>query len=273
MVTNDKRLTVKYRLADSSLQPKIDDLRDRYGMELIPAGAFSQEENLPLLRVTKRQLIIEHQGSNLFFHPSMALLRMINIKRGMTDRFLQAAGLTSGETLLDATMGLASDALIAAWAVGKKGKVVAVEGSVLLYLLVAEGLGNFGELIPAKAGKSDKLQAWEELIEASGRIETVYADHFSYLQALPDRSVDVVYFDPMFRDTLANSSPSIKPVKDLSVPEPLSEAAVEQACRAARRRVVLKERKGSGEFERLGFHILGGGKYSNICFGIIDIAH
>jgi len=48
-------------------------------------------------------------------------------------------------------------------------------------------------------------------------------------------------------------------------------AAVEQAKRIARRRVVMKEANGSGEFQRLGFSQVLGGKYSSVAYGIIDV--
>ena len=267
---SDKQLTLRYKLSTDKLKGKVDFFRQKYGLNLIPADFLPEKENWPLLRVTKHNLIIEHQSGNLFFHPSMALLRMINLKRGIEDRFLQAVDLKAGDIFLDATMGLASDALIAAWAVGQGGKVIAVEGSKLLYFLVSEGLTSLKGLKQIRNAKSEKLRAWKELAEAASRIETVCMDHYTFLQGLPDRSVDVVYFDPMFRDTLADSSPSIKPLKDLSIPEPLRAEAVTEALRVARRRVVMKERKGSGEFDRLGFKLISGGKYSNISFGIMN---
>lgn len=270
MINQDKQITINYKLTNKSLSHKVDFFRDKYGLNLIPANTMPSEANWPLLRVTKHNLILEHQGGNLFFHPSMALLRMINLKRGIKDRFLQATGLESGDIFLDATMGLASDTLIAAWAVGHEGKVIAIEASVLLHFLVSEGLASFRDLKPAKIRGTDKSAAWEELAEAADRIETVCSDHYAFLRKLPDCSVDVIYFDPMFRDTLADSSPSIKPLQDLSVPKALNAETVKEACRVARRRVVLKERNGSGEFQRLGFRLLDGGKYSSVSFGVID---
>ncbi len=32
----------------------------------------------------------------------------------------------------------------------------------------------------------------------------------------------------------------------------------------------MKEHSGSAEFARLGFEVVGGGKYSNVSFGVID---
>lgn len=261
-----------YKLSDSSLKPKIDYLSKKYNLELIPAPLEQNplEFNQPLLRVTKKQLIIEHQTGNLFFHPSMALLRMINLNRGIQDRFLEATNLRPGDIFLDGTLGLASDSLIAAWAVGKTGQVIALEGSKLIHFLVSEGLNELASLKIAPVKNKEKKNAWKNLALASRRIQTVYTDHLAYLKNLPSSSVDIVYFDPMFRHSL-NDSASIKPLKNLSLPEPLKLESINQACRVARKRVVLKERSNSPEFERLGFKIFEGGKYSKISFGIIEI--
>ncbi len=268
---NDSKDTLGYKLSNKKLAGRVDLIRARYEINLVPADDLPMSENRPLLRITKNQLRIEHQKCNLFFHPSMALLRMITIKRGITDRFLRAAGLAEGDTFLDATMGLASDSLIASWAVGKTGKIISIEGSSIIHLLVSEGLNSLEQLKPVRVSSQEKEEAWQELAEASSRVQTICADHLAVLKQLPDASVDIIYFDPMFRDTFADSS-SIKPLKDLSIPEPLGIETIKEACRVARRRIVLKERNNSGEFARLGFKVINGGKYSSISFGIIDLA-
>ncbi|MGZ4112572.1 MAG: class I SAM-dependent methyltransferase, partial [Tumebacillaceae bacterium] len=74
------------------------------------------------------------------------------------------------------------------------------------------------------------------------------------LRAQPDRSVDVIYFDPMFRRTVQKSD-AIEPLRLLGDDSPLSLEAVEEAKRVARRCIVLKERWYSQEFERLGFRL------------------
>lgn len=262
--------TVAYKLSNQNQRKIIEQLGEKYGINFLQVETLSGENDFPLLRVTKKHLYLEHKDLTLFFHPSMALLRMINIKRGVGDRFLEAVSLKEGDTILDATMGLASDALIASWAVGKRGKVIAVEYSPLIYLLVQDGLDKLKELAPGKIKNREKEEAWLELAKASSRIEPVWADHQSILEGLPDSSVDVVYFDPMFRATITSSS-SMKPIKEWSYPEPLKRETIQQACRVARKRIVLKERRYGGEFERLGFMLADGSKYSSIGFGIIDL--
>lgn len=262
--------TVQYKLSAANQEAYIEQLAERYEINMVPYGDSPAENNLPILRVTKKQLLLEHNNSTLFFHPGMSLLRMINIKRGEGDRFLDALSLAEGDILLDATMGLGSDALIASWALGERGKVFAVEHSPLIFMLVKEGLERLGRLTSPQVKSIEKKKAWLELAQASSRIEAICSDHLEVLKKLPDNSVDVIYFDPMFRTTV-KSSASIKPLKEWSNPAPVTQETINQACRVAKKRIVLKERRYSGEFVRLGFKTSAGSEYSSIGFGIIDL--
>jgi len=257
---------VAYKLAHKSLESKLDWIKKEVDIDLVPIS--NAHSDLPVLRITKSKLILEFGEQSLFFHPSMSLLRMINLKRGISDRFLDAINLSKGDTILDATMGLATDALIAAWAVGAEGQVLAIEYSPLIYLLVKDGLIRLQNEGPPKVDNQEKKSAWQDLIQASQRIKIFCANHEQILNSLPDNTVDVVYFDPMFRKTVAQSS-SIKPLRSFSYSEPLKKEIIIQACRVARKRVVLKERKEGGEFQRLGFELLEGGLYSPIKYGAI----
>ena len=56
-----------------------------------------------------------------FFHPNSAAFRLKRIARGEAEPFLEAAQLQLGDTVLDCTLGLAADAMLAAYTVGEKG--------------------------------------------------------------------------------------------------------------------------------------------------------
>lgn len=173
-----------------------------------------------------------------FFHPGMALLRVKRLLGGERDPMLEAAGAAAGDRVIDCTMGLASDAIVFAFAVGSAGKVTALESEPLLHLVVRRGLASYEP-------------GFDPVQEAMRRIEAVCADHLDYLKSLPDRSADIVYFDPMFRSKA--EGPAIEPLRGFANPAPLRPEAVREACRVARKSVVLKEKTGSAEFERLGF--------------------
>lgn len=224
------------------------------------------------------RFIIDHKGlhlesadMNLSFHPSMALLRLINLQRGEQDRFGAATRLNRGDVLLDATLGLASDALIGAWAVGKEGKVIGLESSLELSLLLRQGLYQLNQSVFLPyTENADKKQAWAALAQAAGRIDVLWEDHLDFLTRQPDRSVDVVYFDPMFKHTRKRSA-SIQPLHAWASHTPLRAEAVREACRVARKRVVLKGETGGNIFHQLGFALLPGGAYSQVSYGVIEL--
>ena len=107
-----------------------------------------------------------------------------------------------------------------------------------------------------------------EITAALRRIKVLPADYNNYLPTLPDKSFDIVYFDPMFRIPV-NASSNLKPLRFLADDRSLNRRAVNEACRIAKRRVVVKEANGSSEFDRLGFPAVFGGKYSSVKYGVI----
>ena len=78
------------------------------------------------------------------------------------------------------------------------------------------------------------------LQEAIKRIKVINCEHQSYLKQLEDKSFDVVYFDPMFRDPLLKSR-ALSPLKEVANHQPLELETIQQACRCARKRVVIKK--------------------------------
>ncbi len=213
------------------------------------------------------------QGENkLAFHPSMALLRLINIQRGETDRFLAATQLREGDMFLDATLGLASDALMGAWAVGPAGGVIGLESSLELGLLIRHGLQALAQQANLPKVKNPlKEQAWSDLSSSARRISVIHDDHTHFLRCQPDHSVDVIYFDPMFKHTQKRST-SIQPLHSWANHAFVGTEVIGEACRVARKRVVFKDRKGSGELERLGFSLFPGGTYSQVDYGVINLS-
>jgi hypothetical protein len=202
------------------------------------------------LVVQKRGLVASDGRDSVFFHPGMAHVRIKQMAAGETDRMVEAMGLRPGMTVLDCTLGLGSDAVVAAHAVGPEGRVTGLEAVGPLAVLVRRGLAGY----PGRLGA------------AMGRVDVVAADHGAVLPRLPAGSYDVVYFDPMFRRPVFHS-PGIAPLRGLALGAPLARESVVEALRVARFRVVLKERRGSPEFGRLGFTVVEGGRYSLVAFG------
>lgn len=209
-----------------------------------------------ILVVTSSGPVIHTPGGEYFFHLSMAHLRIKNIITGKDDHMTTAMGLTPGMSVLDCTLGLASDAIVASYVAGAGGQVVGLEAAPPIALIAEYGLQNFNSDTPA-------------MNDALRRITVLTADYNEYLAQQPSKSVDVVYFDPMFRHPVYASS-NLKPLRYLADDRELSRTAVDEACRVARRRVIIKEKNGSSEFTRLGITTFCGGKHSNITYGVID---
>lgn len=231
------------------------------GLEYVPRQGRSlskimQEEKAEKVVVWEASgPVLHYRGMKWYYHPSMAKTRIAVARKGGYDPMLKAMDLEKGKKVLDCTLGLGSDAVVASWAVGPQGRVVGTEASRLVAAMVRWGLA-----------KAHGYPVW--LIEAMQRIEVVWADHLDYLKSQKTSSFDVVYFDPLFRCPVASSS-AMAPLRVLGKGEPLSTAAIKEAIRVAKERVVIKERKGSKEFERLGVDEVFEGKSSRLAYGII----
>lgn len=196
-------------------------------------------------------------NEKFFFHPSMAKTRLSLYRKGGTiDPLVRACQLESEDHFLDCTLGLGADAIVASYFL-PQGRVVGVESSPGIATVVKWGM---------KCYQSE--MSW--LREAIQKVEVVNMKHLHYLQSLAEDSFDVVYFDPMFRRPLLHSQP-LAPLRLLANPDPLDMVVVQEACRVARKRVILKERHDSGEFERLGFEEMICSRHNPIAFGRINI--
>lgn len=188
----------------------------------------------------------------LFFHPGMAALRQKRLLQGEKDNFAEALELKRGMKVLDCTMGLAGDAIIASHICGSEGRIVALEASMPIWFIVSSGLKSYQD-------------ADEQLTSAMRRIETIQTNAVDYLKILPDNSFDVVYFDPMFRRPV-RSSANMVPLRPVAYDQPLEKDIIEQAFRVAPV-VVVKERSVQ-TLEKLGLSEVSGGRYSRVKYGI-----
>jgi predicted methyltransferase len=219
------------------------------------AQLMRRERDDRILVVSEKDVkLVPLGGQPVFFHPGMAYLRLLRLLEGKEDPLVAVCGVQPGDAIIDCTMGLAGDAIILSWAAGDEGSVTALESERILHVLVREGLRTYEGERP-------------ELAAAMRRIRPVWADHLDYLRRLPDKSADIVYFDPMFRSGLSGGP--IDRVRGLVNASPVREEAIGEARRVARRAVVMKERRDSGEWERLGFKRIRPSN-SGIAYGVID---
>lgn len=206
-----------------------------------------------LLVATKLGPQVFTEEGRFFFHPSMADLRLKHLAAGESDHLIEALALEPGKKVLDCTLGLASDAIVASYAVGAAGKVVGVEASPLLAFTVAAGLKTY------ESGRADADAAMR-------RVQVVRAEAADYLRILPPDIFDVVYFDPMFRFGVKTSA-NMKPLRPLAFEKLLDGEIIGLALKTAPR-VVIKERS-EDYLKSMGCTELQGGRYSRVKYGII----
>jgi len=193
-------------------------------------------------------LVIPAEGVEYFYHPSMARTRLRNLRDGKGDPMITAMALQPGDSVLDCTLGRASDAIVASWLVGEAGRVVGYEADPLIAALTMEGLAGY-EIEGAGVQ------------EAMRRIDARQGDCGEELPALADDSFDVVYFDPFFHETV-EASQAMQPLRRLGVHRPIPAETLEEARRVACRRVVVKQRVGAPATHLPVAEILSGGSSS-----------
>jgi 16S rRNA (guanine1516-N2)-methyltransferase len=194
--------------------------------------------------------------SAIFFHPSTAAIRIKRLIRGDKDPLLTFAGISEGDSVLDCTAGLASDAIVFAYAVGKTGNVIALESEATLVILLRDGLSSYESTV-------------SEINEAMRRVNVEHANHYPYLQSMEDQSVDYIYLDPMFRSPVVDSS-AISPLREIANMQAIQIETITEARRVARKKIIMKELKGSTEFARLGFAATYRSQ-TNIAYGVIEL--
>lgn len=242
------------RDADEATSARARARAQKWGVPYLPRRRAAIEELVPkeadALVVFSLGHIELWDGEGHFrFTEGMAALRIGRLltQVDQPDRVVVASELCAGDHVLDCTLGLAQDALVLARAVGPMGRVVGVEASLPVFAVVSEGLG----LLPGDPG--------------SARIEPVHADALDYLRAQPDRSFDVVFFDPMFdRPRRANAGFDV--LRRYGDPSPLTQRHLQEARRVARRWVVVKAARHSAALASLGLTALPGSRYADVVF-------
>ncbi|MGA9520797.1 MAG: class I SAM-dependent methyltransferase [Myxococcaceae bacterium] len=246
--------------------------RDPDEAQIARARAAAERWKLPFVPRSKRdslERLLEHRAQafvvfqrnavelvdregRLQWSPGLALLRTKTMDGGGGDTLVQLAGIQPGESILDCTLGLAQDAVVAARAVGPEGRVVGLEKSLPLHVVVSEGLRAFD---PGPR---------------SCRVEPVHADALSHLRSCADRSFDRVLFDPMFaRPT--RSQPAFEMLRRYADHSPLTPEMLEEAKRVARRAVVVKSSRVSSDLPRLGLQRVPHTRYSDVVWARIDL--
>ncbi|MEK4129659.1 class I SAM-dependent methyltransferase [Solibacillus sp. FSL W8-0474] len=174
-----------------------------------------------------------------FFHPNSAAFRLKRVARGEEEPLLTASALQKGDTFLDCTLGIGSDSLLAAFAVGETGKVTGLEADKNVAFIVKTGMQTY-----------DTTEL--PLTSCMRNIEVIHTTALEFLKKQEDASFDIVYMDPMFEEVIEEST-NFEALRFAGDHIPLTDEWVKEAKRVAKRRVVLKAHYKSDWFERYQF--------------------
>jgi 16S rRNA (guanine1516-N2)-methyltransferase len=173
------------------------------------------------------------KGQKLFFHPGLFKIRLLNYLRTGREAMIEAMDLKEGESVLDCNLGLAQDALMAAFV--SKRKVLGVEKEPVIYEIVKRGLKKYRP--------SGKLEVADFVFKL---VEPHLSDNYQFLKGLPDKSFDIVYFSPMFVKPKWHCD-VMSPFREVAPKDFISPETLKEAERVARKRVVIKINSGIKE--------------------------
>lgn len=213
---------------------------------------------VPTYVLEKDSLVLysEERRKKLFFHPSLAKPRIKQHELYKNDSFLKALDLRPGDQVLDCTLGLATDALLASFAVGESGNITGLESEKGIVEILQLGMKNYPK---------DHLIDWKSLF---ARIKIVHFNYKDYLRSQADNSFDVVYLDPMFENRIGESFP-IAPLREWANHQEPNIEDITEALRVSKRRLVMKAHKEDLILSELGFTSITSQK--TISFGIIEV--
>jgi len=244
MVTQAKSIADELKVRYINREKRsIKDLQLRHGDECLVVG----KNRLELHKLGKLE--------PFFFHPNIAMLRLKRLLQGEDDPYLEAAGIKKGSRVLDCTLGLGSDALVSSFAAGETGSVVAIEADPAIACIVRNGLNQWQD-------------GQNEIQEAMKRIEIRTGHHLDLLKTIPDQCFDIVYFDPMFEESVLESD-GIRGLTHFASREDLTEETIVEAKRVAVSRVVLKDHFRSTRFSQFDFTVIKR-KTSTFHYGFIE---
>jgi hypothetical protein len=230
------------------------ELAGRFGLraEARAGRALSQvlasAGGAPVLVLAGRRADLHEGGRSFRASAGMAFLRLLRARRGEADPLIAHAALGPGDQVLDATLGLGGDALVAAGATG--AAVLGLEKDGVLAAFTQASLRR----LPGHGRDPGRL------------VQVLRADHRAWLREQPDRSFDVVLLDPMFRRA-GDAGPLFDLLRARAEHDPLAVSTLREAQRVARRGVLVKDAARGGELQRLGLVPLLSRRSAAIAFG------
>lgn len=162
----------------------------------------------------------------LFVHPGLFFLKRASGRDHPLLNAISPPNRPPIDTVVDATLGLAGDALHLAGSLPDL-RVIGFEESPVIHALLEEGLPR----LAATPGHG--------LAQAAMKIGVHFGDALHLLGGMETDSADVVFLDPMFESPRSGSG-TFPLFRRFAVHRPLDERHLREAKRVARQRVVLK---------------------------------
>lgn len=175
------------------------------------------------------------------FHLGTAVLRILQMERGNTDRLCQIIPPGKNLKILDCTFGCGGDSAVLSWFAGPQGTVDSLEINPVLFEIGREGLSHF------------VCEKDSTITEALRRIHLIHADFHQFLQKAGSKAYDVIYFDPMFREPVKRKENRIKAFRRATCKDQVDSHVLQEARRVARYKVIVKERPFSPLFRNQEF--------------------
>lgn len=226
--------------------------------EFIPRNRLGSLNNKSLIYmvVTKEGIVCHYQNQKLFYHPSMAMLRLKRIYKGEEDIFTTLCGNLEGLKILDCTLGFGTDSLILSYLVGDRGEVTALEKSKLIFSIIKDGF-------------TGEYKKWENINDFTQRIKILNVSYGNFLEKCNEKSFDIIYFDPMF-DIPLDDSAHLKPLRFFAEEKPLNIDDINIAKKVARKMVIVKNNK-DYNFSKIGIEKTFSKNSSKVEYGLIEL--
>ncbi len=199
-----------------------------------------------------------HDGEEYRFHVGTAVLRVGQMEKGNGDRLCSLLPKEGPLSVLDCTFGQAGDSTTLSWFVGNRGTVTALEKSTALYEVGRAGILSYIDKNPA-------------ITAAVRRIHLVHADYAEFLRNAEPKSFDFIYFDPMFKSPVKRKVNDMEAFRSAAAYDSLSQETLALAMRAARQRVIVKERPFSPLFKEGPWTKVYGKKGQSTGYGVIEL--
>lgn len=180
-----------------------------------------------VIRTEREELINEHDEA-MYVQEGMIRLKA---QYGFAHPFIKALCFYGApQSMIDATLGLAGDAMHAAMVLGCGVK--GCEAALPMQLLLQEGL--------IRLSRDENVH----ISDAAGKISLFEGTALDYLKTQQDDSVDVVTIDPIMSRP-KRSAPGMRLLRPLAYQASLDAVWLYEALRVAKTHVVLKLGKGA----------------------------